>query len=172
MDDLRTRLDVAQLAEIRQQHIGRLLQRAARAFSVRAAEKLHARGHRGLSLAHTTLLSHLDLDGTRVTVLADRAGMTKQSMGQLVKELEQQGYVNRRPDPSDQRAALVTFTEAGWTFLEGASAIKQEIEAEYASILGGERLEELRISLRLLIDHSEPSHQGVAIDEANQTSNS
>jgi len=172
MEDLRTRLDIAQLAEIRQQHIGRLLQRAARAFSVRAAEKLHARGHRGLSLAHTTLLSYLDLDGTRVTVLAEHAGMTKQSMGQLVKELEQQGYVSRRPDPSDQRAALVTFTEAGWRFLADASAIKQEIEAEYASILGTERLEELRRSLRLLIANSEPSNQELATDQPNPTPDS
>src|SRR5262249_30683314 len=147
-----------------QQHIGRLLQRAARAFSLRAAEKLHARGHRGLSLAHTTLLSYLDLEGTRVTVLAERAGMTKQAMGQLVKELEGQGYVSRRPDPSDQRAALVAFTEAGWRFLTDASAIKQEIEVEYAAILGATRLEELRIALRLLIESAEASGPTRAAD--------
>jgi DNA-binding MarR family transcriptional regulator len=166
MDELRTQQDVARLAELRQQHIGRLLQRAARAFSVRAAELLHARGYHGLSLAHTTLLSYLDLEGTWVTVLAERAGMTKQSMGQLVKELEQQGYVSRRPDPSDQRAALVTFTEAGWRFLADASAIKQEIEAEYAAILGTQSLADLRRALRLLIDDAEASDLSLAADEA------
>lgn len=159
MADMRSQLDVARLAETRQQHIGRLLQRAARAFSVRAAEKLHARGHKGLSLAHTTLLSYLDLDGTRITVLAERAGMTKQSMGQLVRELEQQGYVSRQPDLSDRRAVLVTFTEAGWRFLADASVIKQEIEGEYAAILGAERLEDLRALLRLLSDNADAPPQ-------------
>ena len=99
MADLRSRIDVAQLAESRQNYIGRLLQNAARAVSVQATERLRARGHRELSLAHTTLLAHLDLDGTRITVLAERAGMTKQSMGQLVMELEQRGYVARQDGP-------------------------------------------------------------------------
>lgn len=155
MADIRSMVDMAQLAESRQQNIGRLFQRAARAFSVQATEKLHARGHGGLSLAHTTLLSYLDLEGTRITVLAERAGMTKQSMGQLVAELEQHGYVARKDDPSDRRATLVTFTEAGWKFLLDAWAIKREIEAEYTALLGAERLEALRASLNLLIAQAE-----------------
>src|SRR5262245_51503913 len=108
MADLRSQINVAQLAESRQQNIGRLFGRAARAFSVQATEKLRAHGHTGLSLAHTTLLSYLDLDGTHITTLAERAGITKQSMGQLVAELEERGYVARTTDPADRRATLVT----------------------------------------------------------------
>src|SRR5215831_14772060 len=140
MADLRSRIDVARVAERRQSYIGRLLQNAARAVSVQATERLRARGHQGLSLAHTTLLAHLDLDGTRITALAERAGMTKQSMGQLVMELEQRGYVGRQVDPTDRRATLVTFTEAGWQFLVDAGMVKREIEAEYAALLGAEEL--------------------------------
>lgn len=153
MDDTLASHDVEQLAALRQQHIGRLLQRANRMFSEQATEMLHARGHTGLSLAHTTLLSYLDLDGTRITVLAERAGMTKQAMGQLVAELENQGYLVRAPDPTDRRAYLVRFTDAGWRFLLDAAEIKRTIQAEYAAILGEDRLAELRDSLQRLLAH-------------------
>jgi DNA-binding MarR family transcriptional regulator len=155
MADLRSRIDVVQLAESRQNYIGRLLQNAARSVSVQATERLRARGHQGLTLAHTTLLAYLDLDGTRITVLAERAGITKQSMGQLVMELEQRGYVARQVDPTDRRATLVTFTEAGWQFLVDAGTVKRDIEAEYADLLGEEQLETLRATLSRVITQAE-----------------
>jgi DNA-binding MarR family transcriptional regulator len=156
MDEIRASLDLDQLAALRQEHIGRLLQRANRMFSEQATDMLRARGHTGLSLAHTTLLSHLDLDGTRISVLAERANMTKQAMGQLVAELERQGYLTRTSDPSDRRASLVQFTEAGWRFLLDAAEIKRSIEGEYATVLGEKRLAELRASLELLLARRGP----------------
>ena len=142
-----------QIAELRQQHIGRLFLRAHRAYSERAVEQLYARGHTGLTLAHTALLANLDTGGTRVTTLARRAGMTKQSMGQLALDLERRGYIARAPDPDDGRATLVTFTERGWQFLRDAYDLKREAEAEYAAILGAARMEQLRDALATLLDH-------------------
>ena len=144
------------LRELRDQHIGRLLLQAQRAFNAQAIEKLRARGYQGLGVAHTALLPHLDLDGTRITVLAERAGMTKQGMGQLVADLERQGLVTRKPDPADGRATLVQFTDAGWTYLQDAHEVKKELEAEYAEILGTAELAELRSLLTSLIDHQAP----------------
>lgn len=140
-----------ELLALRQQNIGRLFQRAARAYSERAFEKVNAYGHEGLTLVHTALISNLDVDGTRTTVLADRAGMTKQAMGQLVKDLEQRGYVRREPDPDDGRAQLVQFTDLGLKFLRDAFEIKQEIEAEYAAVLGDEGMATLRELLHRLL---------------------
>lgn len=141
-----------QVRELREQHLGRLLLRAQRAFNARAIAKLHERGHQGLTLAHTALLPHLDLEGTRITTLAERAGMTKQGMGQLVSDLERQGYVVRVADPTDARAVLVRFTDAGWQFLRDAHAVKRELETAYASILGAERLDALREALQAIVD--------------------
>src|SRR4051794_10862566 len=132
-------------------HVGRLLLQAHRAFSAGAVDKLRARGYAGLGLAHIALLPHLDEDGTRVTVLAERAGMTKQGMGQLVSDLERQGFLERMADPDDGRAQLVRFTPAGDELLSDAVAVTRELEAEYAAILGEARLIALRESLRDLV---------------------
>ncbi len=147
-------IDREQLDQMRQHHIGRLLQQTSRAFNVRAMTKLQQYGHTGLSLAHTSLLSNLDLEGTRITVLAERAGMTKQSMGQLALDLEKKGYIQRMIDPRDHRATLILFTTAGWQFLQDAYQVKSEIETEYRAFLGDEGMCHLRSSLLLLLERS------------------
>jgi DNA-binding MarR family transcriptional regulator len=141
------------IRETREQHIGRLFLRASRSFAALATRKLKERGHRGLGATHTALLPHVDLEGTRATTLAERAGMSKQAAGQVVHDLERQGYVERRPDPADGRATLVCFTDAGWRFLRDAGEVKREIEAEYAAILGEERMRLLRSALDELLEH-------------------
>jgi DNA-binding MarR family transcriptional regulator len=147
--------DLEQLDELRQQHIGRLLLRAQRGFSVRANEKLRQLGHGGLSLAHTNLLAHLDLQGTRITTLAERVGVTKQAVGHLVLDLEQKGYIERAVDPDDRRATIVTFTDAGWRFLRDAHQVKREIEAEYSALLGKQGMQALRSLLTSLVEHDD-----------------
>ena len=141
-----------EIAALRQGNIGRLFQRAARAYSDLALVKLQEYGHEGLTLFHTALISNLDLEGTRITTLADRAGVSKQAMGQLVADLEQRGYIERTPDPNDGRATLVQFTEQGWAFLQDAYQVKQAIEAEYAEILGEVGMNTLWELLKKLID--------------------
>jgi DNA-binding MarR family transcriptional regulator len=144
-----------QIAEMRDQHIGRLLLRAQRAFSVRSIQKLRQMGHSGLTLAHTNLLAHLDMAGTRITVLAERTGVSKQAVGQLVLELEEKGYIGRTVDASDRRAVIITFTVAGWQFLIDADQIKREIEAEYTAILGPAGFQNLRALLTSLIENQD-----------------
>lgn len=143
-----------ELEALRQQNIGRLFQRAARAYSELALEKLRALGrYEGLTLFHTALISNLDIEGTRISLLAERAGVSKQAMGQLVDELERDGFVVRVPDPSDKRATLIKFTERGWQFLQDAYQVKLDIEATYATILGAEQFATLRSLLDTLLTH-------------------
>ncbi|HLX38936.1 MAG TPA: MarR family transcriptional regulator [Ktedonobacteraceae bacterium] len=145
-------LTVAQLAELRQEHIGRLLLRANRSFSERALRKLRERGHARLSLVHTTVLAQLDINGTQATVLAERVGITKQAVGQIVSDLEREGYIQRIPDPTDKRATTIIFTDAGWQFLVDAYHVKKEIEAEYVALLGEEHMQQLRSILQILLE--------------------
>ncbi|MBC7871891.1 MAG: MarR family transcriptional regulator [Chitinophagaceae bacterium] len=153
MDDSSSPISIHQIQELREENIGRLFLQAHRDFSNRAVEKLHARGHSGLSLNHTALLANLDLEGTRITTLAERASITKQSMGELVQDLEQKGYVQRTPDATDRRAVMIQFTDSGWQYLHDAYAIKREIEAEYAAIIGEIGMAALRDCLKALIGH-------------------
>ncbi|WP_043816641.1 MarR family winged helix-turn-helix transcriptional regulator [Deinococcus maricopensis] len=150
--------DPATLEQARQQHIGRLLHRAARAYNVLALDRLHAHGHTQLSLAHTNLLPHLDTQGTRIVTLAERAGMTKQAAGQLVAELEAEGYVERHPDPEDRRATRVQFTQKGWRYLLDAQQVKRTIEDDYRTQLGDPLWTHLNTALHTLLrEHTPPA---------------
>ena len=94
--------------------------------------------------AHTAVFQHIRAEGSRLSELAERAQLTKQSMGYLVDYLEEHGYLERRPDPSDRRAALVCLTERGWEETRAALRIITQIERDWARRLGKERMAELR----------------------------
>lgn len=143
---------IEQIQAMRQGNIGRLFLRAHRAYSTRATAMLRKRGHEGLNLEHTSVLAHIDIEGTHITTLAARAGIRKQTMGQLVTELEQKGYVERVSDPTDKRALLVNFTAKGQQFLRDAYVIKVELEAEYIRGLGKGAYETLYQLLGQFVD--------------------
>ncbi len=102
--------------------------------------------------AHGTVFQVIDADGTRVTELAARAGMTKQAMTELVVHLEAGGYLERAPDPYDGRARLVRLTRRGWECIRVARAGIAEIEAEWAALIGPDRLGRLKEDLGALND--------------------
>jgi DNA-binding MarR family transcriptional regulator len=76
--------------------------------------------------------------------------MTNQSMGYLVDALESRGYVERRPDPADRRAALVVITDRGRAEIAAARRLIAEIEREWESEIGSERMSALREALESL----------------------
>lgn len=102
--------------------------------------------------AHGNAMEQLEMEaGLRLTDLAARAGMTAQSMGELVDDLEGKGYVERRPDPDDRRAKRIYLTQRG---RENARVAKQtiaEVEASLEGILGERRYGELRRTLEAII---------------------
>ena len=100
-------------------------------------------GYGDVRPAHYAVFRYLKGEGSRVTELAEAAGMTKQSMGELVDHLERRGYVERRPDPRDRRAKIVVSTEKGRRGIKAAAERIAEIEAELAGRMGKEGLEEL-----------------------------
>jgi DNA-binding MarR family transcriptional regulator len=147
--------DKQKLLALRQHNIGRMFQRAARAYSELALEKLHSKGHGGLTLFHTALISNLDVEGTNIKLLAERAGMSKQAMGQVADELEKRGYIRANKDSKDKRATLITFTDKGWQFLQDAYQVKQDIERDYESVLGKKGLKQLYTLLETLLQRPE-----------------
>jgi len=133
--------------------VAQLLFKAARLVNERALGSLPSppRGPR-LRAAHTSLFPHLSLEGTRLTELARRLGISKQAVGQLVDELEEMGAIERVPDPADARAKLVRFSRRpGRTLLDGLRHL-QAIEAELVAEVGEAHIQSLRAGLVALLE--------------------
>jgi len=102
--------------------------------------------------AHSAVFANIDLAGTRLSDLAGRANMTPQAMGELVDDLEQMGYVRRRPHPEDRRAKLVVLTPKGRRCVEAGIRVVQAIEAQLRDRLGERGLVAFRRSAGQIIE--------------------
>jgi DNA-binding MarR family transcriptional regulator len=128
------------LEERRRKNMRQLLLQASRIVNRHVVEGLHARGYTDLRSTHTTLLSNIDLDGSTVTVAADRAGITKQAMGRLADELGSAGYIRVRIDPNDARARVLELTRTGQQLMLDSLEVMAELEHRYARSIGRDPL--------------------------------
>lgn len=130
-----------------------LLFRAARLLDEEALRRVAALpGRPRLRRSHTNLFPHIDLEGTRITDLADRVGVSKQAISQLVDDLEASGVVARVADPDDARAKRVVFTARGRAGLLDGLAVLGALEAELATTIGDRTMAALRSSLLAVLD--------------------
>lgn len=137
-----------------------LLFKAARLLNEHTLARLrHEIGAPGLRASHTALFPHIGLEGTRPTALAERLGVSKQAVGQLVAELEQMGVLERVPDPTDGRARLVRFVRGGEGLLEGVELLRR-VERELDPALGPGRWARMRQDLSALIEVIEAIEPG------------
>lgn len=121
-----------------------LLREPFRIGSERLHRRFADRGHPDVRSPHGNVLQFLDAAGTRVSVLAQRAQITKQSMAELVAHLERHGYVERVPDPDDRRAKLVRATARGEEIYAIAREFVAETEQQWTERLGPEKMRQLR----------------------------
>jgi len=128
-------------------NIGILLRVPFQEVVSRVSEGLAEAGFDDIRPAHTAVFQHIRAEGSRLTELAERAQLTKQSMAYLVDYLDQRGYVERQADPTDRRASLIVLTERGWAEVRAALKIIAAIEQDWASRLGKRRMQELRALL-------------------------
>ena len=101
---------------------------------------------------HSSVFAQIDADGSRLTQLAARANMTPQAMGEVVDELEELGYVVRRPDPSDRRAKLIVLTERGRQCVAAGRATIEGIEERLTDLLGADGHRRLRRLLTKVLE--------------------
>lgn len=109
-----------------------------------------------ITTAQSRLLQRLDPAGMRLTDLAEQAGVTKQTAGALIDQLERSGYVARRPDPTDARARLVTLSDKGIEVCRSAAREVATVEKEWRKHLGDRRFDEMRAALLSLRDITDP----------------
>ncbi len=131
----------------RQAHLGHWLALALQRFDARvlslmaaneqvplALSNLAARGH--LTASHIHITRHLALEGSRLTELARRTGISKQAMGKLVDQCEAWGLVQRQSDPQDARARRVVFTAIGLAWLKAFEEAVAQTEVELRAAIG------------------------------------
>ena len=133
----------------RQTHLGRLLGHAMRRFDERVLELMARNVEVPLALAnlaaraqvtaaHIHITRHLALEGSRLTDLAAKAGMSKQAMGDLVDQCEAWGLVQREPDSRDRRARRVCFTPTGLAWLAAFEQAVAQADQEFRAEVGPE----------------------------------
>ena len=130
----------------------------SRLLEERVYGELAASGFPEIRPAHSAVFPHILPEGSRLTVLADQAGMTKQSMAYLVDHLVEHGHLSVGPDPDDGRAKRVRLTTKGKRFIQAALAASQVVEEELARELGAKSMRELyRILAEIEIVLSSPA---------------
>lgn len=129
---------------------------SARHAESRIHAALWAAGYDDLSPAMARIAAQVAEEGSRVTELAERARITKQSASVLVEQLERGGYVSRAADPADARAKLVMLAERGRAVQRVARRQERAIEREWTRHLGAEQMRSLRAALSDLRSITDP----------------
>ena len=114
--------DPRAVRETREGLLLRLLFRTTDTMNRTMTDRIRARGYEDFQPSFTGILAHIDTEGTRVSVIAQRMGVTRQAASQRLQEIEALGYIERVPDPGDGRAVIARHTAAGRRILLTAIA--------------------------------------------------
>jgi len=123
-------------------------------------QHLAEQGYGEISPSHGLVFQYLEEDGSRITTLAARAGMTKQSMSALVYQLEDSGYLKRKPDPEDARAILFYLTTQGQALRTMAQNLNYQFEQKWKQTLGPEQYKTFREMIQKLAEAKAPDRAG------------
>jgi len=137
-------------------NLGLLLFVSYRAMETAVLQALADAGFDDITLAQARVFQRIEKGGSRLTDLAEAAQVTKQTVGFLVDHLERAGYVERTPDPNDGRARLVRVAERGAAAVRASEGVVAAVEARWAEHLGPERTAQLRESLTMLREITDP----------------
>jgi MarR family transcriptional regulator, organic hydroperoxide resistance regulator len=133
--------------------LGFLLAKATQRWNELLAERFAELGYAEVRPSYCSVLLPLfEEDGLRMGELARRARLSKQTMTQMVRRLERDGLVARRPDPVDGRASLVLLTERSREFQPVAATVLAELDRLVRGRLDPERVDELKAGLRDLTE--------------------
>jgi DNA-binding MarR family transcriptional regulator len=112
--------------------------------------RLKEYGFEDVSPSHGWIFYNTEETGSRITDLAAKARITKQSMSVLVAQLEQGGYVKKTPDPSDRRAWILFLTAKGKKVKATGQQINYEFEDRWKKKLGEKDYQQFRQLLEKL----------------------
>lgn len=126
-----------------------------RAMDERVLQAMREAGY-DVTVAQARLAQRIADDGSRLTELAERAQVTKQTASLLVAALEREGLVERVPDPADGRARLIRLSARGREAATHAMEVVMGVEREWVEHLGPELAAQLREALTSLREVTDP----------------
>ena len=138
------KLKMTKSIKTRDMLIGALLRVPAQAVQRRLIRELNAAGFEELTVPHMAVLQFPGPDGVRPGMLAERAGMSKQAMNQLLRSLEGLGYIIRSDVPGEGRGRIIRFTKRGRAAYAKIHHILGGIEREWSAELGPEHFVQLK----------------------------
>lgn len=131
-------------------NLAQLLKHPFAALVTRLHAELAAAGFPDIRPAHGCVFQYTEPGGSRLTDLAEQAGLAKPTVLAAVDDLERLGYVERLPDQRDRRAKLVRLTARGAAAAAEGARVIAGIESDWASRLGPHRSCTLRRALEEL----------------------
>ena len=139
--------------------IGGLLRMVWQLHRDRMYERLVAAGYPDVTRPQFALLRFPGVDGMRPSEAAELAGLSKQTVNDLLGELERTGYLERKPHPDDGRGRIVRLTPRGKRLQQTTHRISRELEAEWAAQIGPKRITSLKQTLEDMLAASAQDHQ-------------
>ncbi len=130
--------------------IGATVNILAQHINRRVAQAVREHGFTDFRASFHPVFQWCGPEGSRLTELAEWAGVTKPSMSEIVDILVRLGYVERTPDPSDRRATLIRRTARGWEVNRIARQVVEAVQAEWSQVIGAEAFSQLLYGLRRL----------------------
>ncbi|MGH2991609.1 MAG: MarR family winged helix-turn-helix transcriptional regulator [Solirubrobacterales bacterium] len=130
-------------------NLGFLLAKATQRWNEVLAERFAERGFAEVRPSYgSVLVPLLEEDGLRMGELAARSRLAKQTMTTLVRLVERDRLVVRRPDPQDGRAARVHLTDRARDFRPIAEETLAELDELVEGRLGRQRQTALQEALQ------------------------
>ena len=108
-------------------------------------------GFGDLRPSHVTLFRWPGPDGRRPGEIAADVQISKQRVNDLLRELEQLGYLHLEIDPLDSRARIVRLNASGKRLHRIAVGVHADIEKEWAARLGERRYRQLCEALKAIV---------------------
>lgn len=104
-------------------------------------------GYPGLSMQHSLVLRHMQVEGITMADLARRARVSRQAIAAIARNLQQRGYLKIASHPDDRRKLVLRFTRKGERLALASIRVAAAIDREIERILGAAEVASLRLQI-------------------------
>ena len=129
-------------------------------YAMRQRTEDALRPHNLTPMQFTILSSLKTWDGLSSAELSRRFGVTPQTMGEMIGNLERRALIARVQDPANRRALKLSLTTAGGRLFDDCEAAMQAVEAEMFEDMSARDLDALKSRMIGLHNHFGLSFEG------------